>query len=55
MQIAYDPTVSLGTLLQLGGILVTLIVVYTQVIARLTRLETKVDALWNWFMERDGR
>jgi hypothetical protein len=51
--VSYDPTVSLGTILQLGGIIVTLIVVYTQVISRLARLETKMDALWKWF--EDGR
>lgn len=53
MTVAYDPTISLGTILQLGGIIVTLIVVYTQIVSRLIRLETKVDAMWKWF--EDGR
>lgn len=51
MNIAYVPEVSLGTLLQLGGIIVTLVVVYTQVIVKLSRMETKVDALWEWFLK----
>ena len=49
----YDPSISLGTILELAGILVTLLVVYTQIISRLARLETKVDALWTSFMQRD--
>mgnify|MGYP001572510608 FL=1 len=49
----YDPSISLGTILELAGILVTLLVVYTQIISRLTRLETKVEALWTAFMSRD--
>ena len=49
----YDPTVSLGAILQLIGIVITLLVVYTQIISRLARLETKVDALWTSFMNRD--
>jgi len=55
MTLLYDPTISLGTILQLGGIMVTLIVVYTQVVSRLARLETKVDALWTWFMKNDTK
>ena len=49
MTLTYDPTVSLGTLLQLGGMIVTLIIVWTQIVTRLARLETKVDAMWKWF------
>ena len=50
----YDPTVSLGAILQLIGIVITLLIVYTKVITRLARLETKVDALWNAFLNRGG-
>lgn len=49
----YDPTISLGAILQLVGIVITLLIVYTQIISRLTRLETKVEALWTAFMSRD--
>jgi len=49
--VIYDPSISLGAILQLVGIVITLLIVYTQVVARLTRVETKVDALWAWFMK----
>ncbi len=51
MNITYIPEISLGAILQLGGILLTLVIVYTQVIVKLSRMETKVDALWQWFLK----
>ena len=45
----YNPEISLGAILQLVGIVITLVVVYTQIVSRLARLETKVDAMWKWF------
>jgi len=53
MDVRYVAEVSLGAILQVVGIAITLIVVYTQVIGRLARVETKVDALWEWFMKND--
>lgn len=58
----YDPSVSLGALLQLGGLVVTVIVLYTGIVwksvpisglmSRLARIETTVEALWGHFMLR---
>ena len=52
--IHYDPTISLGTLINLLALVVTVLALYAKVIAKITSLETKVDALWMAYVQRRG-
>jgi hypothetical protein len=49
----FDATITLGNILSVAGYLGTILAVYTRIVERLARLETKVDALWNR-QEREG-
>ena len=44
----FDPTITLGTLLNL----VTVVVGVALLWGRFRSLETKVDAMWRWFMKQ---
>lgn len=46
----WDPTISLGTVLNLAGLLVTLVFLGLKLERRLSSMETKVAALWKWFV-----
>ena len=49
----FDSTITLGNLLSMAGYVGAILAVYTKIIERLARLETKVDALWDREMQRD--
>lgn len=51
----FDPTISLGTVIQLATMLITVAVVWAKLAAKLGALETKVDALWDYFTKRMER
>lgn len=42
----FDGTITLGNVLSLVTTIIAVLGIYTRLIERLARLETKVDALW---------
>ena len=49
--VQFDPTISLGVLLQLAGTAVIIGGALLRLERRLARLETRVEALWSRFLE----
>lgn len=47
-----DWSISLGTIVNIIAFLVTLIALHHANIKRLAELETKVDAMWEWFARK---
>ena len=47
-----DRTISLGTVLHFVGVVVTLIVLYSGIVSRISALETRVETMWAWFAKR---
>lgn len=45
----FDWTISLGTLISVGALIVTLVVLHAKNVRRLAEIETKVQAMWAWF------
>lgn len=52
--IHFDPTISLGSVLAAALFFTTLLAMYTRVMARFVSLDTKVDALWEWWKANVG-
>jgi hypothetical protein len=50
-----DKTINIGTVIHLVGVVITVVVLYSGVITRLSALETKVDAMWSWFAQKLGQ
>jgi hypothetical protein len=48
----FDPTITLGNLLQIAAWIVTIVIAYGKLAERLAVLETKLDPLWGQFIER---
>ena len=44
----FDWTITLGTVVNLAGMLVGVVIIW----GRFRALETKVDAMWRWFMKQ---
>lgn len=47
--------VSIGDLISVGTTIVGIVSMYTRLAERITRIETKVDAMWEPFVERRTR
>jgi hypothetical protein len=45
-------TVTLGDLLTIGSIIVGTLAIYTRLIERLVRIETKTDLLWGYYASK---
>ena len=48
----FEPTVSLGAILTIVSFVVTVLVAYTRFVARITKLETKLNIMWSAFRQR---
>ena len=52
--VTFEPTISLGTIIQAVVFVVTVAVAYARFVARMTRLETKLNILWGVFARKVG-
>lgn len=50
--VQFDWTISLGTVLHGIVVLGGLFMVYVKMEHRLTSMETKINAMWHWWMKR---
>lgn len=46
----FEATITLGDIIGLVGPIAAVIGAYIALSTRLTRIETKVDPVWNWFV-----
>ena len=54
MNVIYEPTITLGTIIQLTALVVTILVTYGRLVQRLTRIETQLEVIWKWYMTQLG-
>ena len=47
--IRFDPSISLGTLVGLASLLITIFIGFSRLSARFTAIETKLDIIWGWW------
>ena len=50
----FEPVVTLGTLVEIVSVVVTVMIAYTKFVARMTKLETKMNILWSAFQRKIG-
>lgn len=48
----YDNTVQLSDLVQTATLVLTIFLAYNGITSRMASVETKVDAMWKWFLSK---
>ena len=51
---AFDFTITLGDLGMILSVVIGTLTIYTRLVERLVRIETKVDALWAKYLQRQA-
>lgn len=49
MGIHFDPTINIGTILTVVAGVFVAFKIYSGIMTRIDRLETRMDPVWNWF------
>lgn len=50
---SFDPSISLGNLIALGGFLVSLVTLHVSNVKRLEVMSTKLDIIFEWWRNRE--
>lgn len=50
--IKFDPTVSLGTIIQLIVLVTAVVSMYVKLSNRIVRIETKIGLMYNWWKQQ---